>query len=565
MSLPRLTRPPRFAEFAAAGAGDRPLNSRQRRARFREIFGIARRHGLLPFGRLDFSRDPATSAMRRRQAKGLRSALETAGGGFIKAGQLLSTRDDLLPPEWVAELSHLQKSVAPADPDEVAALLAAEWGPRRELLSAFDDEPAAAASIAQVHRGRLADGREVAVKVQRPGIVPLLACDIDIMLRIARWLTLGSAQARQVGIEGVARQYADDLRRQADFASEAANLAALSASARRAADEVLIPDLVPELSTARVLVMEYVEGPTLADLGDDLDAPVDDALRTVLSSFLRQMVIDGAFHADLHPGNIILTGDGRPALIDFGSVGRIDSELRDTVQELAIGFLTGDTRRLGDAALRIMPIDDPDQQRAFRRDLARFVTHELGDGSQVTLQTVDRASDLFLAYGSPLPPDLLAAARAFAILEGTVRTSARQFDILAESRSLANGLIMTQLAPASIGRMLGDTALGMVPRLRRLPNLVDQIVGDLAAGDLSVNVRLLADPRDRRMLTSLVRRATTSAIGGVLAAASLVLLALPPMDGALLPMPVAAAGLGAGAAGLLGWTAVDAVRARRRR
>lgn len=305
--------PPRFSDLAAAAAGEKPLTWRQRRARFRQIWGLARRHGLLPLRRLDFTYDPATADVRARQARGLREALEEAGGGFIKAGQLLSTRDDLLPVEWVRELSRLQKAVAPAPADQIEELLERELGERRSRFATFDVERLAAASIAQVHRATLDDGTVVAVKVQRPGIRALLDCDIDIMLRLAGWATRRVRQARQVGALDIAKQYADDLRNQADFAREAGNLETLARSARTARDGVRIPQLHADLSTGRILTMEFVEGDTITALRSEgrTDA-IDDALRIVLRSFLRQLVIDGVFHADLHPGNVIITPDGSP-------------------------------------------------------------------------------------------------------------------------------------------------------------------------------------------------------------------------------------------------------------
>ena len=286
--------PPRFSDLAAAAAGEKPLTWRQRRARFRQIWGLARRHGLLPFRKLDFSYDPATADLRARQARGLREALEEAGGGFIKAGQLLSTRDDILPAEWVRELSRLQKEVNPAPAAQIEELLERELGERRGRFATFDVEPLAAASIAQVHRATLDDGTVVAVKVQRPGIRALLDCDIDIMLRLAGWATRRIKQARQFGALDIAKQYAQDLRNQADFAREASNLESLAQSARSARDEVRIPRFFPDLSTDRVLTMEFIDGETITALRREGQTDeIEDALRTVLRSFLRQLVIDG--------------------------------------------------------------------------------------------------------------------------------------------------------------------------------------------------------------------------------------------------------------------------------
>ncbi|MBB2974972.1 ubiquinone biosynthesis protein [Microbacterium endophyticum] len=558
--------PPRFADLAAASAGEKPLTGRARRARFWQIFRLARTHKLIPFRRLDFTANPETVTLRAAQARGLRIALETAGGGFIKAGQLLSTRDDLLPTEWVTELSRLQKEVSPAPTDAVHALLEREIGDRRTTFATFDDEPMAAASIAQVHRATLKDGTPVAVKIQRPGIVALIECDIDIMLRIARWIMRGSKQARQFGALDIARQYADDLMRQTDFAREGSNLEGLRAASLEANDGLHIPKLFTEFSTERVMTMEFVSGDTISSLtrGNSSNR-VDNALKIVLRSFLRQLVIDGVFHADLHPGNIIIRPDGSPALIDFGSVGRLDRDLNRTVQDLAIAFLQGDTRRVADAALEIMPLANSADEPAFRRDLASFITNELGDGSRVTLRTVDRAVEVFTRWGTALPADLVAAGRAYAIFEGTLRTAAPRLDILAESRAAAEGLIASQFSPRSLAGTIGKGALGMLPGMRRMPEQVGRIVGDLSDGNLTVNIRLFANERDRKVITGVVRRVSGVTLGGAFTIGSLVMFSVPDVSGGVISPATAGLVLATGAVAAFVTSAIDAIIARGRR
>ncbi|XNN89471.1 ABC1 kinase family protein [Curtobacterium flaccumfaciens] len=212
--------PPRLSDLSGPRDADTgTLRSRGRR--FTELLSIARRHHLVPFRRLDFSHDPATAELRRDQAEHLRRALEEAGGGFVKMGQLLSTRDDLLPEEWTEGLAHLQRNVTAAPADEVRALLEQELGaPVDQVFATFDPVPVAAASIAQVHRARLPDGTAVAVKVQRPGIDAAVRRDVDIALRVVRFMARWSTEARQVGVQDIAGQYADDLIRQVDFVSE---------------------------------------------------------------------------------------------------------------------------------------------------------------------------------------------------------------------------------------------------------------------------------------------------------------------------------------------------------
>ena len=559
--------PPRLSDLG--GSPDVAAGTlRSRGRRFAELLAIARRHELLPFRRLDFSRDPATAALRTRQADHLRRALEEAGGGFVKMGQLLSTRDDLLPEEWTEGLAHLQRSVTPAPADEVAALLERELGaPVDEVFRSFDPVPVAAASIAQVHRARLQDGTEVAVKVQRPGIDHAVRRDVDIALRVVRFMARWSAEARQVGVPEVAAQYAADLVRQVDFGSELRNLTALRAAQARSArpDEIVFPTPHEELSGRRVLVMEFLEGDTLSALrAERSDRDLDEPMRAILRAFLRQVVFDGIYHADLHPGNVILLPDGRPALIDFGSVGRLDPGLRDVVQDLLAAYLQDDTSRIADAVLRMAPVRDPQDEPDFRRDIARFVADELGPGARIGVETVDDAVEVFGRYRLTAPPDFVAAARALAIFEGTLRTLAPSFDLLEESRGLAREQIRDQLRPGKLRDVAVRELFGAVSAARRLPRRVDRIGEAIETGKLSVNIRLFADRRDRRTLNGVVRRVLLVLLGAGAGILAIVYLASPARPTAVISTGVAGALLGGAAVVLLGWAAIDSVLARKR-
>ena len=325
-----------------------PIRAVQRRyargKRYLQIMGIVTRHGLGQYlsGRRR-SPDAAGDTNTRRLWARVSQSLAEAGGAFVKLGQVLSTRADLLPPEAIAELSHLQDNAPPAPPTAVAALLTQELGaPPAEVFATFEEKPVAAASIAQAHLAELSTGERVIVKVQRPGIREPVERDLDILTRIAHLMESRAAWARTFGVMDLAQGFAASLREELDFRVEARNIAAVAASLdepRRASHansgsvenvedaEVRIPRVFREQSTDRVLVIELLDGvnvreadPLIEQLG--LSRPA--LARTLLRSLLRQILREGTFHADPHPGNVMVLRTGQLALIDFGSVGRLD-------------------------------------------------------------------------------------------------------------------------------------------------------------------------------------------------------------------------------------------------
>jgi ubiquinone biosynthesis protein len=269
---------------------------------------------------------------------------------------VLSTRPDLLPPEVVEELGRLQDHVAPAPWDQVEQVLAADLGrPVNEVFADFDREPLAAASVAQVHAARLRSGAEVAVKVQQPAIRTVVERDLDIVAGLAPSLEARTRWARSIGVRELAVGFADAVREELDFRIEAANMAGVAASAD---GTVRIPAPHQPLCGERVLVMQLLEGTPLSAAAPALDERGLDRqalARQLLASVLAQVLLTGVFHADPHPGNVLVLADGRLGLLDFGSVGRIDGSLRAALQRLLLAMDRGDPLGASDALLEVMP------------------------------------------------------------------------------------------------------------------------------------------------------------------------------------------------------------------
>ncbi|MFD4958064.1 ABC1 kinase family protein [Microbacterium sp. NPDC058389] len=491
-----------------------------RARRYSELVRIATRNKLVPF-KLNTAQTSAGVEERTRQALALRAALEDAGGAFVKLGQLLSTRTDMLPPEFTETLRGLQQTVPAAPWDEVSEVLDAELGrPSGEVFSHIDHTPVAAASIGQVHVATLDTGERVAVKVQRPGIVPLVERDVDITRRIATRLAESTSWARRVGVEDLARSLTDNLLDELDYRIEASNLAALASTlARHPADSRLrVPELHAGLSTKRVLVMEFLDGRTLSDPGslDTLSAEERSMLAgRLLRSILTQIMDDGVFHSDLHPGNILVLPDASLALLDFGSVGRIDSQVRGQITDLLLAFSRGDSVAFADALIAFVELPDDVDEYALRRQIGDFVSRRLGPGATLDASAFAEVMEVLSSNGLTAPPQLTVAFRAIATAEGTLRVLSPDFDLVAEASAYAQERISEAQRPASLARTAADELAGLLPLLRRLPQRVDRISGALASGRLSVNVRMLADHRDRALLREFFNLAAITFLAGV--------------------------------------------------
>jgi ubiquinone biosynthesis protein len=480
----------------------------------RHPWGGRRRHG-------HSTGDEASAAVH------LREALQEAGGIFVKLGQFMSTRADLLPADVVAELSRLQDGVAPAAEADIRVVLVEELGMEpEEVFCRFEAMPIAAASIAQVHLATTRAGGEVVVKVQRPGLAALLERDLDIMLKLARTAEARSRRAREYRAVELAEGFAASIREELDFRVEARNIAAVRA-AMGADPPVVVPTVHADLSTARVLVMDRFDGAGLRDAASLLDRPGVDRRelgRSLLHGMLTQLLVEGTFHADPHPGNVMVLTEGGLALIDFGAVGRLDPLQLAGLRAMVQSVQRRDPDLLRSAVTDIARVDRELDERLLEQALAHFMAQRLGRGMAADAAMFNDLFRLVLDFGLVFPPDVAAVFRCLATLEGTLQVLAPGFPLIDEVKEMGAAWLMDSYSVTSATGWVQDELIEAAPIIRRLPRRVDRIATAVEQGRLTTNVRLTLDPAERRMVARLVDRAVLAFLAASLGLMSVLLL-----------------------------------------
>jgi ubiquinone biosynthesis protein len=505
----------------------RPIRAIRRRLartrRYGQVTLIAARHGLgrhLGRGRGSLSAPAAAS---------LGPALEEAGGIFIKLGQFLSTRPDLLPPALLAELSRLQDGVAPAPANEIRELLTRELGaPPGEVFARFDARPLAAASIGQAHRARLTSGEEVVVKVQRPAVEALVDRDIDILLELARTAEARSSVAREYHVLDMARGFARSLSEELDFRTEAQNIDAVRASLESDGG-VVVPRVHPHLTTGRVLVMDWLDGVSVREAGataDRLELDGTALARNLLRCLVRQVMLDGVFHADPHPGNVLLLNDGRLALLDFGSVGRLNPLQVQALRMMMLAVQRRDPSLLRDAILDVTELPDGTDEEILERALADFMAQRLGVGMKPGAEMFTDLFRLLIDFHIAFPAPMAAVFRCLVTVEGTLALLAPGFQVVEEVRSVGTTWLLEAAAP-DLRRSAQEELIAALPTLRRLPRRMDRVTAALERGRLAGNLRLSLNEHQERVFTHLVESAILAFLGAAVGLMSVLLLARP--------------------------------------
>ncbi|HEX2034096.1 MAG TPA: AarF/ABC1/UbiB kinase family protein [Chloroflexota bacterium] len=453
------------------------------------------------------------------QARALADDVEKLGPTYIKLGQLLSTRPDLLPLPYVEALSRLQDDVAPFSYEDVERIVYTELGvPVSRAFAAFESVPVAAASLGQVHRARLRDGREVAVKVQRPAIRQRVVDDFDALAGIAEFLDEHTELGQHYQFGRLLEEFRATLLRELDYRLEANNLAHLRENLKDF-DRLVVPAPVEAYTTSRVLTMDYIAGQKITALSDTYLLQLNGAelAEQLFHAYLRQVVVDGFFHADPHPGNILLTEDGKLGLIDVGMVARLTPRVQEQLIQLLLAMSDGRGDSAADAAVRLGEPRPDFDEATFRRRVAEVVARQHGASAgelevgRMMLEVTRISGECHIR----VPPELAMLGKTLLNLDQVGQTLDPAFDPAAAVKRHAAGVLrdrmLKSLSPGSVISSLVETR----ELVETLPRRLNRILEHLAENDLAVKVDAIDE---RYLMEGLQKIANRITLGLVLAA-----------------------------------------------
>ena len=485
-----------------------------------EILGVLAKYGLADWVKgwnyawvqeriqsFDGQRIPDLSVEER-----VRLAFTELGTTFIKLGQVLSTRPDLVGPELARELSHLQAD-APAEPPEIVrATIEAEFGkPVSALFAQFEDLPLASASIAQVHRARLHSGEEVVLKVQHTGIADKIMPDLDILAGLAELAEKHSAQARPYQPSAVVRQFQRTLLRELDFTFERRNLEEFES---HFADDpaVHFPRAFPAFSTRRVLTMEWLDG----ILGNDppalaaSDADLNEFARRGANMYLQMIFRDAFYHADPHPGNLMLLPGGVVGVLDCGMVGRLDEELAEAIEDMLMAVVNPNSADLAEILLRLGSAPPNTPRDLLRADVTDFIT----DYTRQSIQEMDLGGalnslfEIVRRYNITLPAPLSLLLRTLVELEGTAQQLSTDFSLAEVIRPFYASMVRRRFSPKRILGRLQHAYRDWERLVEALPRDLGDVLKRVRDGTFSVHLDLRhLDPVINRLVLGVMTAA----------------------------------------------------------
>ncbi|HWM92117.1 MAG TPA: AarF/ABC1/UbiB kinase family protein [Thermoanaerobaculia bacterium] len=463
--------------------------------------------------------DSASSEAVSGDPEQLARDLEKLGPTFIKLGQLLSTRSDLLPQPYLDALARLQDNIEPFPFADVEQIVSSELGVRlSKAFADFDNVPLAAASLGQVHRARLRTGREVVVKVQRPGIQQIILEDLEAFHEMAGFIDKHTEVGRRFAFQDMLEEFRKTLLRELDYRREALNLVTLGSNLRRY-ERIVVPQPVDDYTTSRILTMDYIPGTKITEMSPlsriDFDgrALADDLCR----AYLDQILVDGFFHADPHPGNLLITRDGRLALLDLGMVSRIDPQMQEKLLKLILAVTDGRGNQAAEIVVQIGTRMEGADDTRFQREISDLVgAAQDASAEQIKVGRIVMALSRKAAENGIRPaPELTILGRALLHMDDVSRSLDPGFNptesVRRHSDSIMRRHMMKRLSPSN----LFSSTLEMYELVHQLPGRLNTLLDSLTGNRLEVKVNAFDESR---LMDNLQKIANRIASGLVLAA-----------------------------------------------
>jgi predicted unusual protein kinase regulating ubiquinone biosynthesis (AarF/ABC1/UbiB family) len=453
------------------------------------------------------------------EAESLADDLEKMGPTFIKLGQLLSTRADILPAAYMQALARLQDKIEPFAYEEVEKIITSELGVRisRAFLS-FDPEPMAAASLGQVHRATMRDGRPMAVKVQRPGIREQIVADLEVMSEVAEFFDQHTEVGRHYEFQKMLDEFRKTLLAELDYRREARNLITISDNLIDF-DAIVIPQPVEDYTTSRVLTMDYIPGRKITSLSPLMRMDIDgsELANQLFRAYLQQILVDGFFHADPHPGNVFLTDSGQIALLDLGMVARITSGMQEKLLQLLLAISEGNAEQAATVAIQIGEARENFDEKEFRRRVGNLVSaHQNVSVEEIEVGTIVlEVTKVSGECGIRLPVELTMLGKTLLNLDQVGSTLDPAFDPNAAIRQYASELFRQRLTKSMSPGNLFSSVLEVKDFAEKLPGRVNKILDSIANNEIEVKVDAIDEGMLMEGLQKIANRIT---LGLVLAA-----------------------------------------------
>lgn len=504
----------------------------RRQKRLREVVSIAMKNGINRTVKYARARED-----ERELAKALRDTLEQCGGVFVKFGQVLSTRKELLPPVFIEELEKLQQHVKPLTEQQVDQILLENFhGEDHLIFSYFDKHPLASASIGQVHKAVLKETNEpVVVKLLRPEVKGIMAEDLTILMEFARWISSKSQWAENLGFYDLAKGFSSALSEEIDFQIEARNMEQMMTIVQKGGINAKIPQVFQQYCNENVLVMEFVKGKSVS-IADDLfeNGQLDrhEFAQTLLYAFLEQALVSGIFHGDPHPGNIYVEQDtGKLAMLDFGAVGRLAVEQQDGLKYFLVGIHQNDAALVVDGISLLVENAEDINRHEMEQAISQILLKINYVSSIPTDVLIYSIFSVAREFGLHFYPAVSVALRAIVTLDGTLSIINPGFEIFREIKDFSNDYLKSSLLkpfkePRATKQVIEEELALMLPNLRKVPRRIDQLFKKVESGKIILHHDIFSDKSNARFVTQLFSRFVLLFVGITFGIISVALLAI---------------------------------------